>query len=42
MRDNVYYVGVILTLIALCCEYSTFMVVMLVVGFCMVLAGYVK
>ena len=42
MRDKVYYAGVILTLISLCCRYSTFTAVMLVVGVCMVLAGYVK
>ena len=42
MRDKVYYAGAILTLISLCCRYSTLTAVMLVVGFCMVLTGYVK
>lgn len=42
MREKIYYLGAILTLIALCCNYSTLTVVMIVVGFSMVLAGYVK
>jgi len=42
MRDRIYYIGAILTLIALCCNYSAVNVVMIVIGFSMVLTGYIK
>ena len=42
MRDKVYYVGALLSLIALCCNYSSISITLLVVGFLMTLVGYVK
>lgn len=41
-RDRVYYVGAAISLIALCSRPSPVTSVMLVVGFVLVLAGYIK
>lgn len=41
-RDRVYYLGAILSLIAMCSRYSTLSISMLIVGFVLVLVGYVK
>ena len=42
MRDRTYYIGAILSLISLCCRFSTASVVLLIIGFSMVLTGYIK
>lgn len=41
-RDRVYYLGVILSLIALCTKHIGISAVMLSVGIIMVLVGYMK
>lgn len=42
MRDKIYYVGIALSLISLCCKFSAASVVLLIVGFSMVLTGYIR
>ena len=41
-RDRVYYLGAVISLISLCCRHSALSTTMLIVGFIMVLVGYVK